>query len=904
MIVSHPHLDLLQYLPNMVFIALPDGKVLFYNKKWNQYTGAKLVEGKEWPPKEITHPTDLRNSNTQFLKQIHKGKIFEIENRYLQLDGTYRWFSNYFEPVKDAAGTISFWVGTAMDIEDSKHLATEIANRNQQLEEIEIKFTKLILNSSFPIAVFRGENLIAEIANEAYFPIVGKSKNEFLGKPLFDSLPEIKETVAPIIEEVIRSGNTFTSDEFGVNLNPTGTANFRYFNFIYEAVRDSNGNINGVMTTAMDVTEQVLARKALEESEAHLELLRDTVPAMIFYLDNQQRYQSYNSTFMEWYKVDSETAIGKTVLEFIGPDAYKKVMPQLRKAYAGQNVQYEMTAPSRIGPQRWLSIVYTPHFNTKGEILGIIVHATDITKSKQIEISLRESEHRFRSLIEEAPVATCLFMGPEMKVVIANDMMLKEWGKDASVIGKPFKDAVPELIGQPFLGLLDQVFATGEAYSESAAPATLEIDGELQVSYYNYTYKPLFDENGAVYGIMDMAYNVTENVLANQKLEASEKELRDLINASPIGICVVTGSPIKVVEVNERFLHISGKTRAQYDEMPYWETLEEVAHLFESEMNRVFETGNRYTTEEHKMMLIRDGIEETIFLTFEYIPILNASQMVSKVIVMAFEVTHQVEIRKKIEAAVTQRTKELAEANNNLQRSNSALEQFAHIASHDLQEPVRKISTYANMLEIKIGETIDGKAKMYLDKISISAERMSALIRDVLAFSEVSHHLDSMEMVDLQQLLQEIEIDFELQIEKKGAIITYKGLPTLPAIPTQMLQLFSNLLSNSLKYTQTNTHPRIDISSRILSKNEIKEKGLLENQHYHCITFADNGIGFDEHQAERIFKIFQRLHGKTEYEGTGIGLALCRKIVYNHQGDISAKPGQNGGAVFTIILPI
>lgn len=1163
MIAIKQNFDLLQFLPTMAWTNLPNGEVTFYNKKWSDYTGIDMSKINKWAPESITHAEDAFVSGL-FIDQLDKGVAFEIKNRYKHFNGQYRWHLNRFEPIKDENGNIYLWIGTATDIEDKKRLEDELAQRNQKYEEGEIKFIKLIMQSTFPIAVYRGKELIAEIVNDAYFPIVGKTREEFVGKPLFESLPEAKEGVGSIIEEVMQTANPFKVDEFGITMNKFGKDVFGYYSFIFEPVRDQYGKIDGVMTTAIDITEKVLSRKAMEDSEAHLQLLRDTVPAMIFYLDKEMRYQSYNTAFMEWFEVDAKSVIGKTVNEFLGEAAYNKTLPYLTKAYAGEQVKYEMAAPSRMGKPRWLSIVYTPHINNDGDILGIIVHATDVSDSKKTEISLRESELRFRSLVNEAPVATCLFTGREMKIVVANEMILKEWGKDASVIGMRFEDAVPELKGQPFFDILDRVFTTGIAHSESAARAEVEVDGVLTVSYYNFTFKPLFDENGEVYGIMDMAYNVTEQVLvqqrieesrkellslfedspigiamintdelvfkmankfysglagltpeemigrsllevapelenqcyeellkgvinnklpleikelpiviandeksqtiytnftyqprieadglvssiliiaidvtaeviarkkieesesklrtlilsappaigmfvgrdliietpnqafidvigkgndiegkslkevmpelesqpflkllddvytsgkifqtesakleifkngikeekyfnitfsplfdetgnvyaiidvsidvtesviSRQKTEASEKELRDLINASPIGICVVGGSPIKAVEINERFLQISGKTREQFASMPYWEALHEVAHIFESELDKVFETGIRYTTEEHEMMLIRNGIEENIFLTFEYIPILDKNNIVSKVIVMSFEVTHQVEVRKKIEAAVTERTRELAEANNNLQRSNAELEQFAHIASHDLQEPVRKISTYANMLEMNLGEKADTKSKKYLDKISVSADRMGALIRDVLSFSEVSHNVGPMVEVDLNKLIKEIEVDYELQIDKIGAVIEYKNLPKINAVPSQMLQLFSNLMSNSLKYVNENVIPHIIITATILPVSEVKLKGLIDDKKYYSIEFSDNGIGFDDHQKDRIFKIFQRLHGKTEFEGTGIGLALCRKIVYNHNGDISARPGKNRGAVFTIILP-
>jgi signal transduction histidine kinase len=158
--------------------------------------------------------------------------------------------------------------------------------------------------------------------------------------------------------------------------------------------------------------------------------------------------------------------------------------------------------------------------------------------------------------------------------------------------------------------------------------------------------------------------------------------------------------------------------------------------------------------------------------------------------------------------------------------------------------------------------------------------------------------------VDLNNTIKSLETDFELLIEQTGAAVSFDKLPVIDAIPSQMTQLFGNLLSNSLKYTRPDIPPVITISAALASKEKIEKHAQIpENKLYYHIIFSDNGIGFDQEHADRIFKIFQRLHGKDEFEGTGIGLSICRKIVQSHQGHISAAVGDNGGAVFHILLP-
>ncbi|MEI9921313.1 MAG: PAS domain-containing protein [Bacteroidota bacterium] len=518
--------------------------------------------------------------------------------------------------------------------------------------------------------------------------------------------------------------------------------------------------------TLQDVTAEA-------EMKEHLQLLRNTVPAMIFYLDSEQRYKSYNGVFMDWFNVNASEILGKTVREFIGEAAYEIVGPYLAKAYQGEQVQFHTHAPKRITGEKWLNVVYTPHKNSDGNVIGVIVHATDIT----------------------------------------------------------------------------------------------------------------------------------EYLLTNQKIEQKEKELRDLITASPIGICVVSGIEARIQEVNEQFIIISGKNPEQFVNATYWEVFPEVAEAFAPVLENVFKTGIKFTTAEAELVLIRKGVPETMFATFEYIPIFDRDNRVAKILVMVVEVTQQTQTRKKIEEAVVQRTKELAESNLLLRRSNEELEQFAYIASHDLQEPIRKISTFTQLLEHSLSKPSE-KSKDYISKIYNSTDRMSKLVRDVLAYSRIRDKSNEFETVDLNTIIETVKQDFEITIAETHAAIETANLPTIEAIQGQMIQLFGNLMSNALKYRTPGINPSIKISVSAAKQEKVAKRMALDpNKKYWHIEFSDNGIGFNEEHADKIFRIFQRLHGKTEYEGTGVGLAICLKIVHNHQGHISAAVGENGGAVFNILLP-
>ncbi len=237
-----------------------------------------------------------------------------------------------------------------------------------------------------------------------------------------------------------------------------------------------------------------------------------------------------------------------------------------------------------------------------------------------------------------------------------------------------------------------------------------------------------------------------------------------------------------------------------------------------------------------------------------------------------------------------------------LEIQNSELEQFAYVASHDLQEPLRKIQTFAELIK----ENLNDKAFVtrYFEKLELSAKRMSELIRSLLNYSRLSkdkHDADKAE-INLNTLVSDVMQDFELLIQEKKAVINCARLPTITGNPIQLGQLFSNLIGNSLKYC--NVKPVIKISSRIVRKEQIEDApNTLTEREYHQIDFQDNGIGFEEEYRILIFSLFQRLHSKQEYAGAGIGLALCKKIVENHHGFISANAEIGKGAIFSVYLP-
>ena len=258
-----------------------------------------------------------------------------------------------------------------------------------------------------------------------------------------------------------------------------------------------------------------------------------------------------------------------------------------------------------------------------------------------------------------------------------------------------------------------------------------------------------------------------------------------------------------------------------------------------------------------------------------------------------------------LEKQVSERTFSLHEANVKLLHSNENLKQFAYIASHDLQEPLRKIRTFSSTLNDRFMKDLPLKAQELITKILASAERMSNLIKEVLNFSKILQGDVPFEKTDLNEVLSQVITDFDLLIHEKNVVIYREQLPVIDAIPIQISQLFYNLISNAIKFSRKDTPLLINISATKLTKEAQKKMGSLHPKlSYYVISFKDNGIGFEQQYAEQIFLIFHRLNSVEEYAGTGIGLALCKKIVVNHQGEIYGISKNQDGALFQIILPV
>jgi len=353
--------------------------------------------------------------------------------------------------------------------------------------------------------------------------------------------------------------------------------------------------------------------------------------------------------------------------------------------------------------------------------------------------------------------------------------------------------------------------------------------------------------------------------------------------------------------VNLKALEDIAQTRIE--NMTYIIQLEDF-HLLPKETRLKFRSNRQDLRNQIDKMLDEEDVllrirKKSLIKESALTPIIAAFLMITSIIVL---IASYYSIYKELKTSNLLRA-DLEDKNESLEKMNEELESFTYISSHDLQEPLRKIQTFISILLDKESANLSDLAKGYLKRSQDNANRMQNLIRDLLAYSRLSVEVFPMESTDLAALVDEIRNDFTEEIQSKNVVIEVRGVAELKIIVSQFRQLLINHISNSIKFSHPDRSPHIVIDHELVHGNEIQLDGIVPEMNYSKITISDNGIGFEPQYRDRIFKVFQRLHIEQQYKGTGIGLAIVKKIVDNHNGLITADGNEGEGAVFTIYLP-
>lgn len=554
-------------------------------------------------------------------------------------------------------------------------------------------------------------------------------------------------------------------------------------------------------------------------------------------------------------------------------------------------VHYDIPSADGFFSTRYWTATNTPVLNEYGEVSSIIHHVIDVTEEveRRTNVQTLELNKQAHNLFMQAPVAISIFKNSDNFIALANDRMLELWGKNSSIIGRPVQEVMPELQEQGFTELLDRVRETGEPLYTLETIVALPRQGKEKTLYINFVYQPYHEIGQKISGVIMIATDVTDQVVARKKVEESERQFRQIADSMPQ--MVWTALPDGNTDYfNKQWYAFTGFEDGDRSWLPILHP--DDVKLSYHRWYHAVATGEEYLIE-YRFRDRKNG--DYRWFLGKALPIRDDQGNIIKWFGTCTDIHDQKLQAGRLEEMVNIRTRELKE-------KNSELEQFAQVTSHDLQEPLRKILIYTDMIKSDRENKLTDRSKTNIEKVCDATQRMSNSLRELLNYTSIAKN-DQFVLVDLNDTFKLVFDDLELVIHGKKAIIQIETMPAIRAIPLQMQQLFYNLLNNALKFSRPGEPPLVEITAREVYAHEIKSGVTPHDKQYVEITVKDNGIGFEQKYADQIFVMFQRLNDRTQFEGTGIGLSLCKKVVDNHSGLIFVTATPNEGATFRIVLP-
>ncbi|MEI6950819.1 PAS domain-containing protein [Paraflavisolibacter sp. H34] len=793
-------------------------------------------------------------------------------------DGKVRWIRAKGKLQLNEAGKPYRVTGTLQDFTHEKKV-------ENALKESEERF-RTMANSIPQLAWMTDETGYIYWYNNRWYEYTGTTPEEMLGWGWQKvHHPDLVEGVVHRIRAAFESGVSWED----IFLLRSHQGEYRWFLSRAVPVRREDGTLIGWFGTNTDITEQRKTKEALEKSEEQLLLAMEGGELGYFDYNPRTGNLKWSDRTKELFGLPPQAPVDyNRYLGALYPEDRERTHAAIQKALDPKIGVYEneyRVVDAKDGRLRWLRSKAKVFFDEQGAAYRLAGVTLDITKQKEAEEALQRSESNLRNLVLQAPVAMCIGSGPCFTVEVVNDRMLEIWGKRREEIrDRPVFDVLAEAAEQGLKQVVQRVYATGERFTANEMPIALPRHDRMETVYLNFVYEPIKNREGAVTKIIAVAIDVTDQVVARKKVEESHKEFQFAMDFLP---------QIFWLTWPDGFHYYYNQQWYDYTGLPYNKAKGEGWHaLFHpDDQDRAWKlwqhslaTGAPYEIE---YRLRRHDGQYHWFLA-RALPLRDETGAITKWFGTCTDIHDQITFTEQLETMVAERTKEL-------HRSNEELQQFVHVSSHDLKEPVRKIKTFVNRIEEAFHEELGETGRFYLSRVQTAANRIFAMIDGVLTYSTISAWEEIYEPVDLNDVVRSVESDLELAIQQTGATLHYGPLPRLEGAPVMLHQLFYNLISNSLKFARAGVPPVLTITSEIL---EHQGKAVTR------IAVQDNGIGFEQKYAEKIFGTFIRLHPKDKYEGAGLGLALCKKIVERHGGSIVAKGAENIGTVMELLLPL
>lgn len=755
-------------------------------------------------------------------------------------------------------------------------------------------------------------------ATPAYLEEVGYTKDELIGKGTFEAFPandgdpdntggrDLLSSFRYVLEH--KKAHILPMQRYDLQ-NDDGSFMERYWRIVNTPMLAPDGKVIYIINTAEDITARLKAEK---KEEAHQELRENfnkveesegrfralvTAASNIIYRMNAD-WSEMSELQGKGFLSDSGGPMTGWAQKYVHPRDHQRVIEAIKKAVDAKSIfEMEHRVWQRDRTPGWIFSRAVPILDDKGNIIEWFGAASDITKRKEAEEALnatKEEAERQKRLYETITSNTpdlIYVFGLDYRFTYANEALLAMWGKSwEDAVGKSLlENGYEPWHAEMHEREIDHVAATRESVrGEVSFPHAV-----LGRRIYDYILVPVINDDGNVEAVAGTTRDITEIKKAEEELRKAHERITNILESTNDAFYALDAD-FNFTYINTRAAQLWNRDRESLIGRHYWTE-------FPQAMDNLSYQKHYKALRDGKPVHFETALQPMgIWVEASIYPGTNGSLSV-----FFRDITERRQAAEVLERKVKERTVELEKVNQDLNRSNQNLEEFAYAASHDLKEPIRKIHFFADRLKERLNDKLEGEDRRYFERLETGAARMSTLIDDLLLYSHISRGAASAENVDLNESLRLVLDDLELGIEEKNASVEVGHLPSVKGNKRQLQQLFENLVGNALKYSKPGQPPKVNISSRVVQSNELSLPLMGDDaeKSFHLIEVADNGIGFEQEDAERIFNVFTRLHGNSEYKGTGVGLSIVRKVVENHGGYIWAYSVPGEGASFKIILP-
>jgi PAS domain S-box-containing protein len=778
--------------------------------------------------------------------------------------------------------------------------ASEVTERvlaRQQHEAQQAVLKRVFEQAPVAMGVFAGPNHVVEVCNPGLQAIWGRTEAQVLGKPLHEAMPEFQDQgFDKLLSEVLRTGVPYTAQELPLRVRHQGELTTVYVNFVYQPLRDAQGQFTAVAAVATDISEQVRARQASEAATRQLQLLTDALPVLISYIDQEEKYQFANYGYEAWFGQKPEALLGRPVREVVGESAYQNITSYIRRGLAGERLDFESRMAYRPDFVRHIRTSYVPDVRG-GEVKGLYSLVLDITDRVQAQQEAERQRAVLHTLFMSAPASICIFAGPDLVYELVNPSYQHIF-PGRTLLGRPVLEALPELADTPVLTSLREVYRTGVAaeFQEVLMQLARHEGGPLEECFFTFTYQARYGTSGAVDGVLVFAYEVTDQVRARRLVERSEQYLRRMADTLPAMIWL-TDSAGQCTYLNQQWYHYTGKQPGA----GLGEGWLQVVHPADAAATRtVFfdATSQRAPFSVLYRQRRQDGRYRWVLDTGA--PRYNRAGEFDGFVGTVFDIHEQKQAEQALQRLTTTlRTArdraqslntELQASNEQLRRTNVDLDNFIYTASHDLKAPITNIEGLAHALHDQLpaeGELAEAVAPL-LGMMQDSIERFQRTLDHLSDVTKLQkEHDQPLAQVALGTIVEEVCLDLQPLLHSSGAQLTtdVSACPTVAFAPKNLRSVVYNLLSNALKYRDSARQLAVSINCHT-------EDG------YVVLRVQDNGLGLDASQQAELFTMFRRFH--VGVEGSGIGLYMVKKVVENAGGKLAVESEPGVGSVFSV----